>query len=82
MGSRRGCGAGSTNPQFLKPTLLEALRSTTWLTTTRSDVDLRGTLSPGLAKDAYQVWDNKLHPTEKGFSAITDEFAHAVSKLP
>ena len=43
---------------------------------------MRSTPSPGLAKDAYQVWDNKLHPTEKGLSAITYEFAHALSKLP
>jgi hypothetical protein len=39
-------------------------------------IDLRGTLSTDLTNDLYQDWwDNELHPTKKGFSAITDKFA-------
>lgn len=45
-------------------------------------VDLRGTLSTDLAKNAYQDWwDNELHPTEKGFGVITDKFASELAKL-
>lgn len=46
-------------------------------------VDLRGTLSTDLANNAYQEWwANELHPTEKGFSAVTDKFATELNKLP
>jgi hypothetical protein len=45
-------------------------------------LDLRNTLSTDLSGAAYQVWwANELHPTEKGFSAVTDKFANALSKL-
>jgi hypothetical protein len=45
-------------------------------------VDLRGTLSTALASDAYKDWwDNELHPTEKGFTAVTEKFATELSKL-
>jgi len=45
-------------------------------------VDLRNTLSTDLANDAYKDWwGNELHPTEKGFSAVTDKFAIELSKL-
>ena len=43
-------------------------------------VDLRGTLSTDLA--TYQDWwDNELHPTEQGFTAVTDKFASVLSSL-
>lgn len=43
-------------------------------------VDLRGTLStdPANYKD---WWGNELHPSENGFSAVTDKFASELSKL-
>lgn len=45
-------------------------------------VDLRNTLSTELAGDAYKVWwDNELHPTEKGFNAVTEKFAKELSNL-
>jgi len=45
-------------------------------------IDLRGTLSTELASDAYKDWwDNELHPTAKGFTAVTDKFAAGLSKL-
>ena len=45
-------------------------------------VDLRNTLSTVLANDAYKDWwGNELHPTEKGFSAVTDKFATELAKL-
>jgi hypothetical protein len=45
-------------------------------------VDLRGTLSTELANNVYQDWwANELHPTEKGFSAITDKFATELGNL-
>ena len=35
-----------------------------------------------LAKDEYKDWwGNELHPTEKGFSAVTDKFAAELAKL-
>ena len=46
-------------------------------------VDLRGTLSENLVGDAYKDWwGNELHPTEKGFTAVTDRFAQALGALP
>jgi hypothetical protein len=46
-------------------------------------VDLRNTLSTDLDDDAYQDWwDNELHPTEKGFSAVADKFAVVLNGLP
>lgn len=45
-------------------------------------LNLRGTLSTDLANDAYQDWwDNELHPTEKGFSKVTDMFASLLAGL-
>ena len=44
-------------------------------------VNLRGTLSNRLA-DYKDWWANELHPTEKGFEAVTDKFAAALAKLP
>ena len=44
-------------------------------------VDLRGTLS--VDPDSYKDWwGNELHPTEKGFTAVTDRFAQALNSLP
>ncbi|HLZ41917.1 MAG TPA: hypothetical protein VKQ11_13200 [Candidatus Sulfotelmatobacter sp.] len=44
-------------------------------------IDLRGTLSNRL--DDYQDWwANELHPTEKGFEAVTDRFAAVLATLP
>jgi hypothetical protein len=46
-------------------------------------VDLRNTLSADLTNNAYQDWwGNELHPTDKGFGAVTDKFAQALSRLP
>jgi hypothetical protein len=43
-------------------------------------LDLRNTLSTNL--NDYQLWwANELHPTEKGFSAVADKFADALSRL-
>lgn len=43
-------------------------------------VDLRGTLSTDLG--SYQDWwDNELHPTEQGFTAVTDRFASVLGSL-
>lgn len=44
-------------------------------------LDLRGTLSNRLA-DYKDWWANELHPTEKGFEAVTDRFAAELAKLP
>jgi hypothetical protein len=45
-------------------------------------VDLRNTLSVDLTNDAYKAWwDNELHPTESGFSAVAAKFAAALSTL-
>ena len=46
-------------------------------------IDLRGTLSTVLTYDEYQEWwGNELHPTEKGFTAVTDKFAAVLKGLP
>jgi hypothetical protein len=43
-------------------------------------VDLRGTLSTDLGN--YQDWwENELHPTEQGFTAVTGKFASVLSSL-
>src|SRR5579859_227602 len=44
-------------------------------------IDLRGTLSNRLA-DYKDWWANELHPTEKGFEAVTDRFAAVLATLP
>jgi hypothetical protein len=44
-------------------------------------IDLRGTLSNHL-EDYKDWWANELHPTEKGFEAVTDRFAAELAKLP
>src|SRR5579862_6264092 len=44
-------------------------------------IDLRGTLSNHLA-DYKDWWANELHPTEKGFEALTDRFAAVLATLP
>lgn len=45
-------------------------------------VDLRNTLSTQLADDKYQeFWANELHPTETGFSLVTDKFAAVLLTL-
>jgi hypothetical protein len=44
-------------------------------------IDLRGTLSNHLA-DYKDWWANELHPTERGFEAVTDRFAVELAKLP
>ena len=44
-------------------------------------IDLRGTLSNRLT-DYKDWWANELHPTEKGFEAVTDRFAAELAKLP
>lgn len=45
-------------------------------------VDLRGTLSTELKNSAYRSWwANELHPTEKGFNAVTDKFAAVLKDL-
>jgi hypothetical protein len=44
-------------------------------------IDLRGTLSNRLA-DYQKWWANELHPTEKGFEAVTDRFAAELANLP
>jgi hypothetical protein len=44
-------------------------------------IDLRGTLSNRLA-DYQQWWANELHPTERGFEAVTDRFVAELEKLP
>lgn len=45
-------------------------------------VDLRGTLSTDLNSDRYKDWwANELHPTEKGFAAVTAKFAAELRKL-
>jgi len=45
-------------------------------------VDLRNTLSTDLNNDAYQDWwANELHPTKKGFQAVTNKFADALKTL-
>jgi hypothetical protein len=44
-------------------------------------IDLRGTLSNRLV-DYQEWWANELHPTEKGFEAVTDRFAAELAKLP
>jgi hypothetical protein len=44
-------------------------------------IDLRRTLSNHL-EDYKDWWANELHPTEKGFEAVTDRFAAELAKLP
>lgn len=44
-------------------------------------IDLRGTLSNRLG-DYKEWWANELHPTEKGFEAVTERFAAELAKLP
>lgn len=44
-------------------------------------IDLRGTLSNRLT-DYKDWWANELHPTERGFEAVTDRFAAELAKLP
>lgn len=45
-------------------------------------LDLRGTLSNTLAKDAYKTWwANELHPKPSGFQAVTAKFIEALGKL-
>jgi hypothetical protein len=44
-------------------------------------IDLRGTLSNRVS-DYKDWWANELHPTEKGFEAVTDRFAAELAKLP
>jgi hypothetical protein len=45
-------------------------------------IDLRGTLSTQLQDVAYQEWwGNELHPTERGFAAVTDRFAAELARL-
>ena len=41
-------------------------------------VDLRGTLPTGVNYDEW--WGNELHPTKKGFKAVAQRFAEAISK--
>ena len=41
-------------------------------------VDLRGTLQTGDA-DYQQWWDNELHPTRKGFLAVTEKIAKQIT---
>lgn len=41
-------------------------------------VDLRGTLQTGDA-DYQQWWDNELHPTRKGFLAVTEKIARQIT---
>jgi hypothetical protein len=46
-------------------------------------IDLRGTLSAVLTNDEYQKWwGNELHPTERGFAAVTDKFALVLNGIP
>ena len=45
-------------------------------------LDLRNTLSSELNDDAYQQWwANELHPTKKGFEAVTNKFADVLKTL-
>jgi hypothetical protein len=45
-------------------------------------VDLRGTLSTDLVNEQYKDWwANELHPTEKGFDAVTAKFAAELNKI-
>ena len=45
-------------------------------------VNLRRTLSTDLVDDAYRHWwDNELHPTDMGFTAVADKFATELSKI-
>lgn len=45
-------------------------------------VDLRGTLSTDLDNDQYKSWwANELHPTAKGFDAVTAKLAAELNKL-
>lgn len=44
-------------------------------------LDLRGTLSNKLA-DYTDWWANELHPTGRGFEAVTDKFAAVLAALP
>ena len=45
-------------------------------------LDLRGTLSTEHASNEYQQWwDNELHPTEEGFSAVAAKFATVLDSL-
>jgi hypothetical protein len=46
-------------------------------------LNLRGTLSSALAADAYQAdWANELHPTQRGFEAVTAKFVGVLQGLP
>ena len=44
-------------------------------------INLRGTLPNRLA-DYKKWWANELHPTERGFEAVTDRFAAVLATLP
>ncbi|HET6934865.1 MAG TPA: hypothetical protein VFI72_08500 [Candidatus Angelobacter sp.] len=45
-------------------------------------IDVRNTLSTDLTNDAYQDWwANELHPTKKGFEAVTDKFVAVLKTL-
>ena len=44
-------------------------------------INLRGTLPNSLA-DYKNWWANELHPTERGFEAVTDRFAAVLATLP
>ncbi len=45
-------------------------------------IDLRGTLSNSLVKNAYKTWwANELHPEPKGFVAVTSKFATVLAGL-
>jgi len=44
-------------------------------------IDLPGTLSNRLM-NYKDWWANELHPTEKGFEAVTERFAAELAKLP
>jgi hypothetical protein len=45
-------------------------------------VDVRNTLSTVLSDDAYQDWwANELHPTKKGFEAVTNKFADVLKTV-
>lgn len=43
-------------------------------------IDLRGTLSVGADYETW--WENELHPTEKGFAAVSKKFAETLNGLP
>ena len=43
-------------------------------------IDLRGTLSIGADYETW--WENELHPTERGFAAVSKKFAEVLNVLP